>query len=231
MQDCQCIAGSGKSPGEGNDNPLQYSCLENPMGKEAWQSTVHGVTNSQTQLKWLSMYHRISKLLLLLCLLKEAIAKLIPITLQQRLCLERRRQRLTVSLWEKSLPLYSIQPLWDLHAHTFVCHIRLQWSVWTAHYTLMKDIHFYPIAASHAFGYALWNVLKCALIFRASQLISPSAEQSLSLVDVCKLLRTRAASYHIFNVCSSLLSIGLHLNLIFFLKNNFTICIYLSIWR
>ena len=34
----------GRSPGEGNGNPLQYSCLENPMDKEAWQATVHGVT-------------------------------------------------------------------------------------------------------------------------------------------------------------------------------------------
>ena len=36
--------GLGRSPGEGNGNPLQYSCLENPMDKGAWQATVHGVT-------------------------------------------------------------------------------------------------------------------------------------------------------------------------------------------
>ena len=36
--------------GEGNGNPLQYSCLENPMDRRAWQATVHGVTKSQTQL-------------------------------------------------------------------------------------------------------------------------------------------------------------------------------------
>ena len=40
----------GRSPGEGNGNPLQYSCLENPMDREAWWATVHGVTKSQTQL-------------------------------------------------------------------------------------------------------------------------------------------------------------------------------------
>ena len=39
--------GSGRSPGEGNGNPLQYSCLENSMDREAWRATVHGVTNSQ----------------------------------------------------------------------------------------------------------------------------------------------------------------------------------------
>ena len=33
----------GRSPGEGNDNPLKYSCLENPMDRGAWQATVHGV--------------------------------------------------------------------------------------------------------------------------------------------------------------------------------------------
>ena len=36
--------GSGRSPGEGNDNPLQYSCLENLMGRGVWQATVHMVT-------------------------------------------------------------------------------------------------------------------------------------------------------------------------------------------
>ena len=40
----------GRSPGEGNGNPLQYSCLENPMDRGAWQAMVHRVTNSWTQL-------------------------------------------------------------------------------------------------------------------------------------------------------------------------------------
>ena len=47
------IAGWRRSPGEGNGNPLQYSCLGNPMGRETWRTTVHGVTKSQT---WLSTY-------------------------------------------------------------------------------------------------------------------------------------------------------------------------------
>ena len=42
----------GRSPGEGNGNPLQHSCLENPMDREAWQATVHGVAKSQTQLSY-----------------------------------------------------------------------------------------------------------------------------------------------------------------------------------
>ena len=44
------IPGLGRSPGEGNGNALQYSCLENPMDGEAWQATVYGVAKSQTQL-------------------------------------------------------------------------------------------------------------------------------------------------------------------------------------
>ena len=43
--------GSGRSSGEGNGNSLQYSCLEKPMDRGAWQATVYGVTKSQTQLK------------------------------------------------------------------------------------------------------------------------------------------------------------------------------------
>ena len=42
-RDTGSIPGSGRSPGEGNGNPLQYSCLKIPMDKEAWWATVHGV--------------------------------------------------------------------------------------------------------------------------------------------------------------------------------------------
>ena len=44
------IPGSGRFPGEGNGNPLQYSCLENPMDRGAWQATVHGVTRVRRNL-------------------------------------------------------------------------------------------------------------------------------------------------------------------------------------
>ena len=44
------IPGSGRCPGEGNSNPLQYSSLENPMNRGAWQATVHGVAQSRTRL-------------------------------------------------------------------------------------------------------------------------------------------------------------------------------------
>ena len=48
LEDLDSISGSGRSPGEGNGNPLQYSCLENPMDRGTWWATVHGVAKSQT---------------------------------------------------------------------------------------------------------------------------------------------------------------------------------------
>ena len=48
--DMGLIAGLGRSPGEGNGNPFQYSCLENSMDGGAWQAIVHGVAKSQTRL-------------------------------------------------------------------------------------------------------------------------------------------------------------------------------------
>ena len=46
--DLGLIPGSRRSPGEGNGNPFQYSCLENPMDRGAWRATVHGVAKSRT---------------------------------------------------------------------------------------------------------------------------------------------------------------------------------------
>ena len=47
-RDLGSIPGSGRYPGEGNGNPLQFSCLENPMDRVAWRATVHGIAKSQT---------------------------------------------------------------------------------------------------------------------------------------------------------------------------------------
>ena len=49
-RDAGSIPGSGRSPGEGNANPLQYSCLENPMDRGAWWATVHGAAKNWIQL-------------------------------------------------------------------------------------------------------------------------------------------------------------------------------------
>ena len=56
VRDTGSIPGSGRSPGEGHSNPLQYSCLENTTDRGAWLAIVHGVPKSQIQLKQLSMH-------------------------------------------------------------------------------------------------------------------------------------------------------------------------------
>ena len=56
IRDSNSIPGLGRSLGGGHGNPLQYSCLENSMGRGAWQATVHGVAKSRTGLKQLSTH-------------------------------------------------------------------------------------------------------------------------------------------------------------------------------
>ena len=66
IRDVGLIPGSGRSPGEAHGNPLQYSCLKNPMNRGVCKATVHRVTKSQTQLKQLHTHthtHTQSKIL------------------------------------------------------------------------------------------------------------------------------------------------------------------------
>ena len=49
-EDPGSIPGLGRSPGEGNSNPLQYSCLENPVDRGAWRATAHEIAKSRTSL-------------------------------------------------------------------------------------------------------------------------------------------------------------------------------------
>ena len=58
IRDSGLTPNSGRSPGGGHGNPLQYSCLETSMDGGAWQTTVHGVAKSRTRLKRLSMHAR-----------------------------------------------------------------------------------------------------------------------------------------------------------------------------
>ena len=60
--DLGSIPGWERSPGGGHDNPLKYSCLENPMDRGAWRATVHKVPKSWTRLKQLSMHTCIADL-------------------------------------------------------------------------------------------------------------------------------------------------------------------------
>ena len=62
--DSGSIPALGRSPGEGNGNTLEYSCLENPMDRGAWQATVHGVTKSQIRLNQLGMAYFMLRFLL-----------------------------------------------------------------------------------------------------------------------------------------------------------------------
>ena len=57
VQSLGLIPGLGRSPGEGKSNPVQGSCLENPMDRGAWWTTAHGVTKSQTRLSNLAHTH------------------------------------------------------------------------------------------------------------------------------------------------------------------------------
>ena len=58
-RDASSVPGSGRSPGGGHCNPLQYSCLENPMDRGVWWATDHSVAKSQTWLKWLRTHSKI----------------------------------------------------------------------------------------------------------------------------------------------------------------------------
>ena len=63
--DLGLISELGRFPGEGNGNPLQYSCLENPMDGRAWQATVHGVMKSQTRLSDFTLTFTLYSILLI----------------------------------------------------------------------------------------------------------------------------------------------------------------------
>ena len=56
VRDAGSIPGLGRSPGGGHGNPLQYSCLENPMDRGAWWATVHGVAKNRTQMRQLGTH-------------------------------------------------------------------------------------------------------------------------------------------------------------------------------
>ena len=58
IRDRGSIPGSGRPTGEGHSNPLQYSCLGNPMDRGTWRATVHGVTESRTQLQLFTQARR-----------------------------------------------------------------------------------------------------------------------------------------------------------------------------
>ena len=80
IRDTGSIPGSGRSPAGGNGNPLQYSCLEDPMDRRAWWAKVHMIAKSQTRLKRFNTHtesiHSLLGLVLSINLLRETISDL-----------------------------------------------------------------------------------------------------------------------------------------------------------
>ena len=121
--DLGLIPGSGRSPGEGNGNSLQYSCLENPMDQRAWWATVHGVTKSRTRLTDFILHTwQVHQSLVPVCLtvVTQEPVWLVELNQMRDLWLERTRdpgalRRFVSLLWwcHLSLPgdLRSYQPL------------------------------------------------------------------------------------------------------------------------
>ena len=70
------IPGSGRSPGGENGNPLQYSCLENPMDRGAWLTIVHGVIKSETRLSVHMCTHTHTHTQMYICIYQGGIAPL-----------------------------------------------------------------------------------------------------------------------------------------------------------
>ena len=99
--------GMGRSPGEGNSNPLQYSCLENPMDRGAWQATVHGVAKSQTRLSNFTSLSTIGKL-----------RGMISFSKQPLISVTNRYKRIPswYSYDERCLNYYKIFIIYDSHA-------------------------------------------------------------------------------------------------------------------
>ena len=91
------IPGSGRIPGEGNGNPLQYVCLENPMDRGAWRATVHGVAKSWTRL---SNFH--FSLHKVICI-KGLATVYVPQGLQMLVCFKNSFQ---IQLWTNHIYTY-----------------------------------------------------------------------------------------------------------------------------
>ena len=61
-RDASSVPESGRSPGEGNSNPLQYSSLRNPVAREVWQATVHGVTKESFKQQYIMLHPMVLKI-------------------------------------------------------------------------------------------------------------------------------------------------------------------------
>ena len=82
--DQDSIPGLGRYPGAGNSNPLQFSCLENPMDGGAWQATVHGVAKSWTRISDFHFHYYIDNVQGFLLYLVERIEKIMSTSSSQK---------------------------------------------------------------------------------------------------------------------------------------------------
>ena len=133
------IPGSERSPGgDGHGNPLQYSCLENPIDRRAWRATVHGVANS---LKQFSMHAGFgptthSPEILILSSFPSHCSSLLP----KRLCFNLNSQCLTSE--SSSFHHVSIS-LWNTHLFNF--HSVLLGFLYYPHFTVVKTIQVHAL--------------------------------------------------------------------------------------
>ena len=81
------IPGLGRSPGEGNSNPLQYSCLKNSMDRGGWWATVHGVAKSQTRLSDFTFFLSFFLLLLVFSLILTVASSFLHLLSKTMVCL------------------------------------------------------------------------------------------------------------------------------------------------
>ena len=153
------IPGSGRSPGGGHGNLLQYSCLENSTDRGAWQAIVHRDTKSWTWLKWLSMHAHHDKYLSMphdLIFKKQAILPFFFFNNYMRVILERadihllRRQ---IQPQGKTLWISPHDPSWHDHKTTGYKLIFLLWLQWS-----MKN--FFSLGNSF-FHFSLENLGAC----------------------------------------------------------------------
>ena len=120
-RDIGSIPGLGRSPGEGNSNPLQYSCLENPMNRGAWWATVHGVAKSRT---WLSEHTAHKSSIHHIWGHKETQLSDLACTQAQDILITYGIPSTVLNLWSSSSPsIFTINP-WGRHYHLFYTSAR-----------------------------------------------------------------------------------------------------------
>ena len=132
MQEQRSVPGSGRSPGTGYGNPLQYSCLESPMDRGTWRATVNGITKGWTQLKQLSV--QACSVCIPFCYCHYLVAKSCPILWDpmdcsppgssvHRISKARIRGRVAISFSRSSWPM---SPAWQVDSSP-VRHLVSQW--------------------------------------------------------------------------------------------------------